>query len=98
MTTNTSDELPAKFLAGVVAHVNEDHRDEMLAIAHALAGQTWAVDATLHHADKLGLDLLLKAGERTEQIRVLFDAPLKKSAEFRDATIVLIERAQAQTK
>jgi putative heme iron utilization protein len=94
MSKEQTNDLPANFLAGVISHINEDHRAEMLAIAHVLAGQAWATDAALQHADKLGLDLLLTAGERTEQTRVLFDAPCKKSSDFRNATIKLIERAQ----
>jgi putative heme iron utilization protein len=97
-SVNLDDEFPAKFVAGIVAHINDDHRAEMLAIAHALAGQTWATEATLQHANKRGLDLVLKAGERVELVRVAFDAPLKKTTDFRSATVKLVERAQAKLK
>lgn len=89
------DEFPAKFVAGIVAHINEDHADEMLAIAHGIAGCTWASEASLQHADKRGLDLALKADGRLEIVRVPFEAPLTKTTDFRPAMIALIARASA---
>jgi hypothetical protein len=92
---DTHDEFPAKFVAGIVAHINEDHAGEMLAIAHGIAGRTWASEASLQHADKRGLDLVLKADGRMEIVRVPFDAPLNTTTDFRPAVIALIARAQA---
>ncbi len=86
-------EFPAKFVAGVVAHINQDHAAEMLAVAHGIAGQAWATEATLQHADKNGLDLALRVGERVEIVRVPFAAPLVKTTQFRVAVIVLIQQA-----
>lgn len=85
-----SDALPEKFVAGVVEHVNQDHRAEMLELAHGLAGQRWAEDATLLHADKRGFELLLCAGGREEQVRIDFDTPLELPNQFRPALIALI--------
>ncbi|GAB4108663.1 MAG: hypothetical protein OHK0022_60440 [Roseiflexaceae bacterium] len=89
-----SQEFPAKFVAGIVAHINDDHRREMLDLAHGLAGQGWASDATLLHADRLGLDLLLHAEGREERLRVAFDTPLEQPNQFRPTLIALIQRAR----
>ncbi|MCG8347137.1 MAG: class I SAM-dependent methyltransferase [Chloroflexales bacterium] len=86
--------FPEKFVAGVVAHINEDHRREMLDLAHGLAGQNWASEASLLHADKHGLDLLLHAADREERLRVTFDEPLERPNQFRPALIALIQRAR----
>jgi putative heme iron utilization protein len=87
--------VPEKFVAGVVAHINEDHQAEMLDLARGLAGEAWAHDAQLLHADPHGLDLLLRADERSEQLRIAFDAPLERPNQFRPALIALIARARA---
>ncbi|HEU4328699.1 MAG TPA: DUF2470 domain-containing protein [Roseiflexaceae bacterium] len=89
-----SHEFPEKFVAGVVGHINEDHRREMVELAHGLAGQDWASDATLLHADKLGIDLLLHGEGREERLRVPFDAPLELPNQFRPTLIALIQRAR----
>lgn len=87
--------FPAKFVTGVVNHINEDHRREMLDLAHGLAGQHWAGDAELLHADPGGIDLLLRTAGREEQLRVVFDPPLERPDQFRPTLIALIARARA---
>lgn len=95
---DTNDELPAKFVAGIVAHINEDHAGEMLAIAHGIAGRAWATTAMLQHADKRGLDLVLKADGRMEIVRVPFNAPIEKTTEFRPTIIAMIAQARTSGK
>jgi putative heme iron utilization protein len=88
--------FPAKFVAGIVAHINEEHRRELVDLAHGLAGQTWVIEAALSHIDKAGLDLQLLARGREETLRISFDAPLDKTTEFRPAVAALIQRARAR--
>lgn len=85
--------LPAKFVAGIAAHINEDHRNEMLLLAHRLAGQTWATDAALQNADKNGVELKVMAGERVALVRVAFEQPIDKTTDFRPAMQALLMRA-----
>jgi putative heme iron utilization protein len=91
-----ADTFPEKFVAGVVAHINEDHGDEMLDLARGLAGQRWAERAELLHADPRGIDLLLRGAGREERLRVAFETPLERPNEFRPALIMLIGRARQQ--
>jgi putative heme iron utilization protein len=93
---STNPEFPANFVAGIVAHINQDHRDEMLTLAHGLAGQDWARETQLLHVDKHGLDLALSAEGRTETLRLSFEPPLEKTTQFRPTIIALIGRAQQQ--
>ena len=86
--------FPDKFAAGIVAHINEDHRREMLELAHGLAGATWAAEAELAGIDKGGLNLLLRNGGREEPLRVAFAAPSDKTTDFRPAVAGLIQRAR----
>lgn len=87
--------LPEKFLAGVLGHINSDHRRELLQLAHGLAGATWADEAEATHADTHGLDLLLHAADREETLRIPFDAPIEKPNQFRPMLIGMIGRARA---
>jgi len=87
--------FPEKFVAGVVAHINADHRTEMRDLAQGLAGQTWTEDVEVLHADPCGIDLLLRAEGREERLRIAFDTPLERPNQFRPALIALIGRARA---
>ena len=90
----TEHQFPPKFVEGIVAHLNAEHQSELLVIAHGIAGQSWAQAATLRRVDKLGLDMALSAPAEEKDVRVLFDAPLETTVQFRPAMIALIQRAQ----
>lgn len=85
-----------KFIAGIVGHLNEDHRRELLDLAHGLAGQTWVTEAEAATLDTMGLGLLLRDGERSEQLRISFEPPLERPNQVRPTLISLIWRARAQ--
>jgi hypothetical protein len=87
-------EFPAKFVEGIVAHINEDHRDDLLDIARGIGRQDWPSDAWLLHADMRGLDMMLSAEGREEKLSVAFDAPLSMTTQFRPAMIALIRLAR----
>jgi putative heme iron utilization protein len=89
------DAFPKKFITGMVKHINEDHRAEMLQLAHGLAGATWADEAEATHADTHGLDLLLHAADREEPLRIPFDPPLEQPNQFRPMLIGMIGQARA---
>jgi putative heme iron utilization protein len=86
--------LPEKFVAGIVSHINEDHRGEMLDLAQGLGQQHWASEAELLHADRDGIDLLLRGEARAERLRLVFDTALERPNEFRPTLITLIKRAR----
>lgn len=89
-----ADEFPEKFVAGIIGHINEDHRRELLDIAHGIAQVGWADDASLQHFDKEGLDIALTGDNRRQIVRVRFDTPLSKTTQFRPAMIALIGQAR----
>lgn len=93
--THNQPTFSEPFVAGVVAHINTEHRAEMLDLARGLAGCMWAEEATLLHADPHGIDLLLGGAGREERLRLAFDLPLEKPNQFRPALIGLISRARA---
>jgi caffeoyl-CoA O-methyltransferase len=84
------------FVAGIVAHLNEEHRRELLDLAHGLAGQLWATEAEALTLAPTGLGLLLWNAERAEELPIPFEPPLERPNQVRPALIALIGRARAQ--
>jgi putative heme iron utilization protein len=87
-------QLPQQFVDGIVAHINDDHIQDMLDIAHGLAGCAWAQAATLVHIDTRGIILQARADERSEHARVEFDTVITAPPQFRRAMIELCRRAR----
>jgi caffeoyl-CoA O-methyltransferase len=85
-----------KFVAGIVAHLNEEHRRELLALAHGLAGQIWATAAEALTLEPTGLGLLLRNAERAEELSIPFEPPLERPNQVRPALIALIGRARQE--
>lgn len=91
-----TDTFPEKFVTGVINHINDDHRAEMLDLARGLAGCNWAEEAEILHADPRGINLLLRTAGHEERLRVPFDPPLAQPNQFRPALITLIGQARAR--
>ena len=81
--------------AGILAHMNEDHADSVLAYARILAGLTDATSATMTAVDRYGFELAVKTTERPRAVRLAFDVPVTTSDEVRRAMIELVKRARA---
>ncbi|MEO1644219.1 MAG: DUF2470 domain-containing protein [Chloroflexota bacterium] len=80
---------------GIIAHVNDDHRDAMLKLVHAFGEQTWASDAELIAITPEQMTLCALSEEREETVGVAFNPALTKVNQVRQAMIQLI--AQADT-
>jgi putative heme iron utilization protein len=80
--------------AGILAHMNEDHGDAVLAYARVLAGVTEAASATMTAVDRYGFELAVKTPERSRAVRLAFDEPVATSDEVRRAMIELVKRAR----
>ncbi|HSO35739.1 MAG TPA: DUF2470 domain-containing protein, partial [Labilithrix sp.] len=80
---------------GILTHMNDDHRDSVLAYAKVLAGLTDATSATMTAVDRYGVELatITPAGPRAA--RLAFDAPVTTSDEVRRAMVALVKRARA---
>jgi heme iron utilization protein len=89
-----SDTLPAALVAGAIDHMNADHADAVLAYAQGLAGLRWAEQARLIALDSGGMTLEAMSGERREQARIAFDAPVIDGEALRRATVELARRAR----
>jgi putative heme iron utilization protein len=80
----------APIAARAAAHLNDDHADALLDIAHVLGGRPDAAAARCTHIDRYGIDLDV-AGD---VVRVDFPEPLRAADDLRSATVKLARRAQ----
>ena len=89
-------DLLAGALRGMVAHMNEDHRANLLDYAHALLEKPWASDAVLIGMDRYGMDLYLSNADQSEVARYSFDAPLETSAGVRPLLVSMAREARVK--
>lgn len=77
----------------IIAHVNDDHRDAMLKLVHALSEHMWATDAQLIAITPENMTLQALSEEREETVEVAFDPPLTKVNHVRQSMMQLIAQA-----
>ena len=73
--------------AAIVAHMNRDHADALVAYARYFAGEA-ADEATMVSVDRLGFKLRLRRGGRLHSVRIAFPHEVTTA---RDSRTVLIE-------
>jgi len=70
----------------ILEHMNEDHREALLAYARAAAAEP-PDEATMVSVDRLGFRLRLRTGERVHGVRIPFPREVRTAAECRDVLI-----------
>jgi putative heme iron utilization protein len=83
----------AESAAAIVRHMNEDHAEALVLVAHA-AGESDAELATMTAVDRLGFHLRLQAGERVYGVRVGFPREVRNSAEVRTVLVEMVHNAR----
>jgi heme iron utilization protein len=78
--------------AGIVAHMNEDHVEAMILLAHKHAGLQ-ATDAVMTAVDRLGFHLRLTTAEGMKGIRINFPGEVRTAEETRRAMVALVKEA-----
>ncbi len=79
---------------GVLEHMNEDHSHNLLDYSHAFTDADWASEATMVRLDQHGFDMRVADGERNEEVRVPFQAPLATSEEVHEMMVRLARQAR----
>jgi putative heme iron utilization protein len=79
---------------GILAHMNDDHGDAVLAYATKLAGFADATSATMTAVDRYGFELALVTPAGPRATRLAFDEPVATSDEVRRAMVALVKRAR----
>ncbi|MBF6210088.1 DUF2470 domain-containing protein [Nocardia puris] len=77
-----------------VAHLNDDHADALLDMAHAFGGYPDATEAVCERADRYGLDLRVRTPRGVARTRVGYAQPIASAGELRAATVDLAHRAR----
>jgi putative heme iron utilization protein len=91
-TASAADPL-ADAGAGIVAHMNGDHADALVAYARHFAGET-ADEATMVTVDRLGFKLRLRQGQRLSSVRIAFPREVTTAAQSREVLIDMLRQAR----
>ncbi len=83
----------ADAMAGIIEHMNADHKDSLVLLARKFAGIE-AVEATMTSVDRLGFHVKLKTAEGVRGARIAFLREVRSSAETRGMFIEMVERAR----
>lgn len=82
--------------AGILAHMNQDHADALLAYARALAGVPEATKATMTAVDRYGFEMSVEAPDGPSAARLAFPAPLSTPDEVRKAMVAMVKDARSR--
>jgi putative heme iron utilization protein len=80
--------------AGILAHMNGDHSEALLAYARALAHVADAESATMTSVDRYGFDLAVKTSAGPRASRLAFDKPVATSDDVRRAMVAMVALAR----
>jgi len=79
---------------GIIQHMNADHADELLLIAHRFAGEA-ADEAAMTAVDRLGFHLRLKSGGRIHGRRVAFLREVRNRDAARGVLTEMVQQARS---
>jgi putative heme iron utilization protein len=79
---------------GILAHMNDDHADAILAYATGLAKIEGASKATMTAVDRYGFEMTVVVEDTPRAVRLAFDEPVATSDEVRRAMVALVKRAR----
>jgi len=79
--------------AGILKHMNEDHVEAMVRLAHA-AGETDVQSAAMTAVDRLGFHLRLTSGERVHGVRIAFPREVRNATEVRAVLVEMVRGAR----
>jgi heme iron utilization protein len=82
--------------AGILAHMNDDHGEAMVAYARALAGIDAATKATMTAVDRYGFEMSVVTPDGPRIVRLAFDAEVKTTDEVRKAMVAMVKQARAR--
>lgn len=85
----------APHAAGIVAHMNEDHADALLAYARAFTAAADARAAVMTGIDRHGFEMRVETGEGERAERLAFERAIATPTEARKALVGLVRKARA---
>jgi putative heme iron utilization protein len=79
--------------AAILAHMNADHKDAMVLLAHAFAGVE-AEEATMTSVDRLGFHVRLKTKEGMRGVRIPFVREVSDPTSTRKVLVEMVQQAR----
>jgi hypothetical protein len=83
----------ADSMAGIIQHMNADHRDSLVLLARKFAGIE-SQEATMTAVDRLGFHLRLKTSEGMRGVRIAFLRAVSNSAETRKVLVEMVGQSR----
>lgn len=86
----------APFAAGVIAHMNGDHRDAMVLYCRAFSNAKDITAATMTGVDRYGFDMSAKTPEGPRPVRVAFPTPVRTPEDVRATMVAMVKDARSR--
>jgi hypothetical protein len=83
----------ADAMAGIIEHMNADHKDSLVLLARKFAGIA-AEEAAMTSVDRLGFQLRLKTSEGVRGTRIAFPREVRSMSETRGVLVEMVEQAR----
>ena len=80
----------ADFADGIIAHMNEDHRDSMIEMAKHYSSLV-AVDAEMTAVDRLGFNLRVQTEEGMKGSRIAYPRPIESGDDIRSVFVEMVK-------
>jgi heme iron utilization protein len=87
----------ANAAAGILAHMNDDHADAVVAYAQGIARVADVESAKMTAVDRYGFDVAVATKSGPRAIRLAFDEPVSTTDEVRRAMVALVKKARASS-
>ena len=87
----------ADAMAGIIQHMNADHKDALVLIAREFA-HIESQEATMTAVDRLGFHVRLKTADGMRGARIAFPHAVTSSAETRKAFVEMVAQARSATQ
>jgi putative heme iron utilization protein len=84
----------AESMAGIIQHVNADHKDALVLLARKLA-QVESQEATMTAVDRLGFHVRLKTQEGMRGARIAFLREVSNPVETRKVLVEMVQQARS---
>ena len=83
----------ADVAAGIIEHMNADHKDALVLLARVFAGME-SQEAAMTAVDRLGFQAILKTPDGTRGTRIAFLREVTNSGEARKALVEMVQQAR----
>jgi heme iron utilization protein len=81
--------------AGIIQHMNADHKDTLILLARVFAGVE-SQEASMTSVDRLGFYMRLKTGDGVRGARIAFPREVSNPGETRNVLVEMVQQAKQQ--